>query len=410
MDPTLLNNLLASLRNTIFDVLTQNGTPFQQLGQNILRTLVIVMIVIAGSRIAFSDHHALHKLRTLAGLILLVWIMITLYSTSSPLLGGNSFSEAIPKTAFGMADLVGTTTQQQMLSKLNDITTGIQDMGEFSMLHARDFVIYLLITLLIAVLELAMFIVSGKIGAQAVRLRALTVLCRAPGLLPSCYRMMRICLRALANVSASFDCNSPVLWPTTHCGRSWVPRWPEQKPRGGQGRKLSCVLSSNAFPKMPAARPAPDRRPIPSLRSVIPQVGGQARFALKRSTASVALRSAPSPVARWDSLLLLSRTVQSALGRFLLLAPSGDGSSLSPALWGPAQTSLKYAKVLAAFASVARATYALPDGAGCECSPENSPCASANCGLIESVVVSNIFQSALKSHQGANQSSCLLLN
>jgi hypothetical protein len=161
MDPTLLNNLLASLRNTIFDVLTQNGTPFQQLGQNIFRTLAIVMIVIAGSRIAFSDHHALHKLRTLAGLVLLVWIMITLYSTPSPLLGGYSFSEAIPKTAFGMADLVGTTTQQQMLSKLNDISTGIQDMGEFSMLHARDFIIYLLITLLIAVLELAMFIVVG---------------------------------------------------------------------------------------------------------------------------------------------------------------------------------------------------------------------------------------------------------
>lgn len=161
MDPTLLNNLLASLRNTIFDVLTQNGTPFQQLGQNIFRTLAIVMIVIAGSRIAFSDHHALHKLRTLAGLLLLVWIMITLYSTPSPLLAGYSFSEAIPKTAFGMADLVGTTTQQQMLSKLNDISTGIQDMGEFSMLHARDFIIYLLITLLIAVLEMAMFIVVG---------------------------------------------------------------------------------------------------------------------------------------------------------------------------------------------------------------------------------------------------------
>jgi hypothetical protein len=161
MDPTLLNNLLASLRNTIFDVLTQNGTPFQQLGQNIFRTLAIVMIVIAGSRIAFSDHHALYKLRTLAGLLLLVWIMITLYSTPSPLLGGYSFSEAIPKTAFGMADLVGTTTQQQMLSKLNDISNGIQDMGEFSMLHARDFIIYLLITLLIAVLELAMFIVVG---------------------------------------------------------------------------------------------------------------------------------------------------------------------------------------------------------------------------------------------------------
>jgi TrbL/VirB6 plasmid conjugal transfer protein len=161
MDPTLLNNLLASLRDTIFSVLTQNGTPFQQLGLNIFRTLTIVMIVIAGTRIAFSDHHSLHKLRTLAGLILMVWIMLTLYTRSSPLLGGNSFSQVIPRTAFGMADLVGTTTQQQMLAKLNAITTGIKDMNAFSLLHARDFVVYLLITLLIAVLELAMFIVVG---------------------------------------------------------------------------------------------------------------------------------------------------------------------------------------------------------------------------------------------------------
>ena len=49
MDPTLLNNLLASLRDTIFGVLTQNGTPFAQLGLNIFRTITIVMIVIAGS-------------------------------------------------------------------------------------------------------------------------------------------------------------------------------------------------------------------------------------------------------------------------------------------------------------------------------------------------------------------------
>jgi hypothetical protein len=161
MDPTLLNNLLASLRDTIFGVLTQNGTPFAQLGLNIFRTITIVMIVIAGTRIAFSDNHSLHKLRTLAGLILIVWIMLTLYTRSSPLLGGYSFSEAIPRTAFGMADLVGTTTQQQMLSRLDQITSGITDMSSFSLLHVRDFVTYLVITLLIALLELSMFIVIG---------------------------------------------------------------------------------------------------------------------------------------------------------------------------------------------------------------------------------------------------------
>jgi hypothetical protein len=161
MDPTLLNNLLASLRDTIFNVLTQNGTPFAQLGLNIFRTITLVMIVIAGARIAFSDDHSLHKLRALAGLILIVWIMLTLYTHSSPLLGGYSFSEAIPKSAFGMADLVGTTTQQQMLVKLNQIISGLSEMSSFSLLHARDFVTYLIITLLIALLELAMFIVVG---------------------------------------------------------------------------------------------------------------------------------------------------------------------------------------------------------------------------------------------------------
>ena len=161
MDPTLLNNLLASLRDTIFNVLTENGTPFAQLGLNIFRTITIVMIVIAGSRIAFSSHHSLDKLRTLAGLVLTVWIMLTLYTRPSPLLGGHSFSEAIPRTAFAMADLVGTTTQQQMLTKLDQITNGISGMSSFSFLHARDFIIYLIITLLIAVLELAMFIVIG---------------------------------------------------------------------------------------------------------------------------------------------------------------------------------------------------------------------------------------------------------
>src|SRR5689334_9799077 len=161
MDTTLFNDLLASLRDTIFGVLTQNGTPFAQLGLNIFRTITIVMIVIAGTRIAFSDNHSLHKLRTLAGLILIVWIMLTLYTRSSPLLGGYSFSEAIPRSAFGMADLVGTTTQQQMIAKLDQIISGLSDMSSFSLLHVRDFMTYLIITLLVALLELAMFIVIG---------------------------------------------------------------------------------------------------------------------------------------------------------------------------------------------------------------------------------------------------------
>ena len=161
MDPTLFNNLLSSLRDTIFNVLTQNGTPFEQLGLTIFRTVTIIMIVIAGSRIALSGHHSLDKLRTLAGLILAVWIMLTLYTRSSPLLDGYSFSEAIPKTAFAMADLVGADIQHQMLAKLDQIINAMAGVSSFSIFHPRDLIVYLIVTLLIAVLELAMFIVVG---------------------------------------------------------------------------------------------------------------------------------------------------------------------------------------------------------------------------------------------------------
>jgi hypothetical protein len=56
---------------------------------------------------------------------------------------------------------VGTTTQQQMLAKLQQITGGIAGMSSFSFFQLRDFVTYLIITVLIALLELAMFIVIG---------------------------------------------------------------------------------------------------------------------------------------------------------------------------------------------------------------------------------------------------------
>lgn len=200
------------------------------------------------------------------------------------------------------------------------------------------------------------------------------------------------CLWALVNISASFYCNSPLLWPTTHCGRSWVPRWPKQEPRCGQ-RKQACERSANQFPIMPAARPAPDRRPIPSLRSVIPQVGGQARFALKRSTASVALGSAPSSFARWDSLLLLSRTSSVSAGALpSLCAAWGRLIAFSGPL-GPARTFAQIREVLAAFAPVAGAIYALPHGAGCERAPEYSPCAVTDFSSVVQSSDQNVFQS-----------------
>ena len=107
---------------------------------------------------------------------------------------------------------------------------------------------------------------------------------------------------------------------SAHSALSWAPRCSGL--RGGPGRKLACGRSAKAFPKRPAARTAPDHRPIHSLRSFMtrPVVRRAARFG---STASVAPWGAPAAVARWGSLLLLRGPVQSALGRFLRLGPPG---------------------------------------------------------------------------------------
>ena len=107
---------------------------------------------------------------------------------------------------------------------------------------------------------------------------------------------------------------------SAHSALSWAPRCSGLK-TGPEG-KLACGRSAKAFPLRPGARPAPDHRPIHSLRSFMtrPVVRRAARFG---STASVAPWGAPAAVARWGSLLLLRGPVQSALGRFLRLGPPG---------------------------------------------------------------------------------------
>jgi hypothetical protein len=52
-----------------------------------------------------------------------------------------------------------------------------------------------------------------------------------------------------------------------HSERSWAPRCFGL--RSGPRRKLACERSAIAFPKRPAARTAPDHRPIRSLRSLM---------------------------------------------------------------------------------------------------------------------------------------------
>jgi hypothetical protein len=158
MDPTLFQNLLSQFRDQIFSVLANDGGLFQQLGQSIFSAVTIIMIVFAGARIMFSEHHAFHKLRLLTGLILAVFIMLRLYTTPSSLLGGYSFSELIPRFAFSLADKVGIETQQAMIARLHQITAGLT-LKSFNFLQIRDAMNYFLITFLVALLELAMFVV-----------------------------------------------------------------------------------------------------------------------------------------------------------------------------------------------------------------------------------------------------------
>src|SRR5437868_4320056 len=106
-DPTILNDALASLRDYLFAIITQNGAPFASLGSNLFSGIATIMIVIAGAKIMFSADANYNKLIALVGVIMCVWAMITLYTTPSSLFGGYSFSQLIPKGAFALADTIG---------------------------------------------------------------------------------------------------------------------------------------------------------------------------------------------------------------------------------------------------------------------------------------------------------------
>jgi hypothetical protein len=187
-----------------------------------------------------------------------------------------------------------------------------------------------------------------------------------------------------------------------------------QMQRGAQDRPSNRCERSLRFRSLCAARPAPDRRPTPSLCSVVPQAGGRARFALKRSTASVALGSAPSPVARWDSLLLLSRPASVSAGA--LPSPCAALGRLI-ALSGPVGACANFAKP-AKFLMHSLQSLGLPP----LCFTARAACARPNSrreflpimARAECVGSSNSSQSASSQQtnllQRSNQSSCLSSN
>ena len=187
-----------------------------------------------------------------------------------------------------------------------------------------------------------------------------------------------------------------------------------QTQRGAQDRPSNRCERSLRFRSLCAARPAPDRRPTPSLCSVVPQAGGQARFALKekqrisraweRSFSCRSLGLAPASLAtgfspRWGASFALRR-----LG--------AAHRSLRP--FGGLRKLRKTREVLAAFAPVARAPSALLHGAGCIARPNSRREFLPIMARAECVGSSNGSQSASSQQtnllQRSNQSSCLSSN
>jgi hypothetical protein len=78
-------------------------------------------------------------------------------------------------------------------------------------------------------------------------------------------------LRALGLKPASLLRNAPASLPVPRSHRAPADQGQKQNPSGGDLRTGLRALGQESSPKTPASAPAPDWRPIPSLRSVIPR-------------------------------------------------------------------------------------------------------------------------------------------
>ena len=109
-------------------------------------------------------------------------------------------------------------------------------------------------------------------GARPIRIPA-----RAPALMLHKYDNG---LRALDLKPAYLLRTAQASLPVPRSHRAPAGQGQNQNPRGGDLRIGLRALGHTPFPKTPACAPAPDWRPIPSLRSVIPRppVGRAARF------------------------------------------------------------------------------------------------------------------------------------
>ena len=165
-------------------------------------------------------------------------------------------------------------------------------------------------------------------------------------------------LRALGLKPASLLRTAQASLPVPRSHRAPAGQGQNQNLRGGYLRIGLRALGHTPFPKTPACAPAPDWRPIPSLRSVIPQAASRARFALDQAPHQSRLGTLlPLSLVGTRSCLCRDRLSQ-RLGASFSLRRLGAAYHGSPALGGLRKLSLIGSEEFLPFSSVARATCA----------------------------------------------------
>ncbi len=165
-------------------------------------------------------------------------------------------------------------------------------------------------------------------------------------------------LRALGLKPASLLRTAQASLPVPRSHRAPASQGQNQNLRGGDLRTGLRALGQEPFPKTPACAPAPDWRPIPSLRSVIPQAASRARFALDQAPHRSRLGTLPPLSLVGTRSCLYRDRLSQRWGASFTLRRLGAAYHGSPALWGPAQTSRSGERKFLPVSPVARATCA----------------------------------------------------
>lgn len=247
-------------------------------------------------------------------------------------------------------------------------------------------------------------------SSQAAGARLVSIPARAAALM---LRKDASGLRALGLTPASLLRTAPVSLPAPRSRRAPAGQGQSQKPSGAQDGPSKRCERSLSVRSLCASAPAPDRRPIPSLRSVIP-----------RSAVGRASRAEAPPQSRLGALLPLSLVgtrscffrdrISQRWGASFAFRRLGAAHHVVSGPWGPAQTS----------AQNTRSSYRIHSGRWNNlrfCNTARAASARPTTHRVRSKLWINginygptisrfDFQKIVKANKGANQSSCHSLN